>query len=276
MFKKTAELILTILIFLFVINYFFDKTPPVNEFTKTCLITGASSGIGTELAKEMITRGWKVIGVARNIEKLEELKRELGNKFVPYKCDVSNLEQIHKVSEEIKSKDLQPTLFFLNAGTGEVEPKDEFTTNAHKKVFDTNYFGTIAWIENWLDFVKNHGGGAFVATSSVMALFATPGTSAYSASKAAINNCFQALRLQYFNDDISFIVALPGPVDTPMLKGPARDLPFIQTPKDCAKYMVNQVFNRKKQIEPAWFYSTVLRIFNLLPDEILIKILGKK
>ena len=271
MTKKFFEILISILIFLFVINYFFYKTPPINEFAKTCLVTGASSGIGKAITKEMIKRGWKVIGVSRNIEKLEKLGKKLGDNFVSYKCDVSDLEQIHKVSDEIKSKDLQPTLFFLNAGTGDIETKDKFSTNAHQKIFDTNYFGTIAWIENWLDFVKNHGGGTFVATSSVMALFATPGSAAYSASKAAINRCFQSLRLQYFKDDIGFIVALPGPVDTPMLKGIGRDLPFMQTPKECAKYIVDQVFKRNKQIEPAWFYSAVLRIFNLLPDELLTK-----
>ena len=51
--------------------YKFDQSPPINESTKTCLITGASSGIGRSIAVEMVKRGWKVAGIARHEEKLK-------------------------------------------------------------------------------------------------------------------------------------------------------------------------------------------------------------
>ena len=91
---------------------------------------------------------------------------------------------------------------------------------------------------------------------------------------AAINSSFQALRLQYLNDNVGFAVALPGPVTTPMLKN-GEKLPFKQTPQECAKYIVEQVFNGSYQIEPAWFYSAVLRLLNWVPDQWVLKILGK-
>jgi len=234
-----------------------DKLAPINMTTKTCLITGASSGIGLELSREMVKRGWKVIGIARREDKLKEIEHELGtnnfgpNSFVPFVCDVGNQEQIHSVSEKIKSMDLKPTLFFLNAGTGELEQKWDFSTKIHERTFATNYFGTIAWIEEWLSSVKQFGGGTFVATSSVAALFATPGSTAYATSK----------------------IALPGPTDTEMLKGAgAKNMPFIHKADDEAKYIVEQVFAGKKRIEPSWFYSCMLRILNCLPDKIALKL----
>jgi short-subunit dehydrogenase len=256
---------------------YFDKLPPINTTTKTCLITGVSSGIGKHLAIEMVKRGWKVIGVARREKLLEYLQQKLGSTaFMPFVCNVGDTEQVHNISEKIKAQGLKPTLFFLNAGMGELQKKWEFSTASHKRTIATNYFGAIAWVEEWLQPAKQLGGGTFVATSSVTALLATPGSDAYAASKIALGHCFDALRRQYLYDDISFNVVLPGPIDTEMLKGPgAKSLPFIHQPDDEARYIINQVFAGKKQIEPSWFYSIMLRLLDVLPDVAVAKILGK-
>ncbi len=267
-----AVLILIIAGKLVLLSYL-DLIPPINETTKTCLVTGASSGIGREISKEMAKQGWKVIGIARRKNKLKKLALELGNKFIPYTCDVSNPKEIHQVSETIKQQKLRPTLFFLNAGIGAPSAKFEPMFSKHKQTFDTNYFGVISWIDNWINDVKNFGGGTFIATSSVSSLFATPGAAGYSASKAAVNNCFQSLRLDYRDNNIGFAIVLPGPVATEMLKTP-KPLPFTHDASDEAKYIIQQVFNRKKQIEPSWFYSSILRFLNWLPDIFVIKLLG--
>jgi len=268
-----AGIFVAVVLCKFLIVPVFDRIPPINEATKTCLVTGASSGIGLELSKEMIKKGWKVIGVARREEKLRNLVRQFGSSFIPYVCDVSDANQIISVSNKIKDKGLSPTLFFLNAGIGEGETKSRPFFAGHKKMFDTNYFGVIAWVEKWLPEIEKRGGGTFVATSSVSSLFAVPGAAGYSASKAALNAFFQSFRLQYHNDNVGFIVVLPGPVDTSMLKV-KKPLPFTHKPEDEAKYIIRQVFKRKKQIEPSWIYSWMLRALNWLPDRLAMKFLG--
>ncbi len=250
----------------------FDCVPPINETTKTCLVTGASSGIGLEISREMIKRGWIVIGIARREEKLKNLSDQFGADFIPYVCDVSSDGQVVAVSDKIKNHGLKPTLFFLNAGRGDGEAKFQPFFKVHKDTFDTNYFGVISWVEEWLADVKKYGGGTFVATSSVVSLFAMPGAAGYSASKVALNACFQSFRLQYCNDNIGFVVVLPGSVDTSMLKVDKMP-PFTHKPVDEARYIVNQVFKRAKQIEPSWFHSCVFRFLNLLPDKLVIKFL---
>jgi len=257
-----------ILSFIFVVRYV-DRLAPINMTTKTCLITGASSGIGEQLAIEMIKkRGWKVIAVARRGEYLDKLSKKLGATFIPFVCDVSNFEQVHNVSEEIKAQGLNPTLFFLNAGTGIMEQKWQVSTINHQQTFATNYFGSVAWIEEWLLPVKQLGGGTFVAISSVSAFLAPPDAAAYAASKIAIAHCFDAFRRLYLYDNIGFIVVFPGPVDTEMLKGSAQYLPFKHQSDEEARYIIDQVFAGKKQIEPSWFYSLMFRFLNLLPDGI--------
>lgn len=247
----------------------------INQTTKTCLVTGASSGIGAEISREMIKRGWKVIGVARRSELLDKLQQKLGEQvFIPFVCDVANLDQVHTVSEKIKAQGLNPTLFFLNAGMGELKQKWEFSVASHQRTFATNYFGAIAWIEEWLLPVKKCGGGTFVATSSVAALLATPNSDAYATSKRALVHCFDALRRQYLYDNIGFSVVLLGPTDTEMLKGPgAHQLPFIHKAEDDARYIIEQVFAGKKQIEPSWFYSVFLRLLSWMPDSLLLRVL---
>lgn len=264
-----------LLSFVFIV-WHFDRVSPINMATKTCLITGVSSGLGRCMAIEMVKRGWKVIGIARRIELLNQLTQELGTAmFVPFVCDVSDFEQVHVISDNIKAQGLQPTLFFLNAGMGELLDKWHVSTLSHKRTFATNYFGVIAWIEEWLLPVKQLGGGTFVATSSLLAFVGTPGSDAYGSSKRALLHCFDVFRRQYFYDNIGFSVILPGPIDTAMLKGEAaKDLLFKHTPDEDARYIIDQVFAGKKYIEPSWFYSIVFRILNLLPDTVVIKICG--
>ncbi len=252
-----------------------DRFGPINLTTKTCLITGASSGIGKYLAIEMVQRGWKVIGIARRAELLNELQTQLGEQnFISFVCDVGDIKQIHLISESIKAKGLQPTLFFLNAGTGESTQKWQPLLVNHQQTFATNYFGTIAWIDEWLLPVKSYGGGTFVATSSVAALYAMPGADAYATSKVALLHSFDSLRRQYLYDNIQFSIVLPGPVDTDLLKGVvAQKLPFIHNAEKEAHSIVRHVFAGKKHIEPSWFYAAMMRLMNILPDAAIMKFL---
>src|SRR5271170_85115 len=99
----SAIILITIGILNFSIS-FLDRIPPINETTKTCIVTGASSGIGCDISREMVKRGWKVIGIARRLEKLNDLKHELGHDFIPYACDIGQQEQIHQVCDQIKEQ----------------------------------------------------------------------------------------------------------------------------------------------------------------------------
>ncbi|MFA5306139.1 MAG: SDR family oxidoreductase [Candidatus Babeliales bacterium] len=263
--------IILLFIFLLVLSSLLNTGTPINQTTKTCLITGASSGIGYEITREMIKRGWKVIGISHDEEKIKKVTQELGTSFIPYVCDVRMPEQIFAVSDAMRKQGLQPTLFFLNAGIGIFEEKFHPLLENHQQMVATNYFGTITWIDAWLETLKKCGGGTFVATSSVNSLFAGPGVAGYGASKAALNACFRTLRIQYLNDHIGFVLVLPGPVATNLMRDD-KPLPFTHQASDEAHYIVKQVFKGKKQIEPSWIYSLVLRIAHWLPDTLVAKL----
>lgn len=150
---------------------------------KICLITGVSSGIGESLTRLLTKDGWFVVGIARRIERLEELKEELGESFLPVMCDVRKTIDVKNSSDYLKKQNITPALFFLNAGCGEIE--DKFYNDIHIKTFETNYFGAIKWIEEWL---PKHElcTTTFVSMSSLITVHSTPRSSAYCASKSAL------------------------------------------------------------------------------------------
>ena len=80
--------------------------------TKIALVTGASSGIGKAISKELVKRGWQVVGIARSTDKLDQLQKELSEAFISFTCDVSQKEQIIQVSSSILKQGLIPSLSF--------------------------------------------------------------------------------------------------------------------------------------------------------------------
>lgn len=239
------------------------------------LITGASSGIGEALARELLKRGWFVIGMARSQDKLTAIQKELGDSFMPIVCDISQKSEIERASRELLDKKMCPTHFFLNAGiAGEkvIENPQAFDLSIHEKIMAVNYFGVLSFVEFWEKHAQNNGGANFIVTSSINAIFAPPTGSAYCASKAAISKAFESLSLTYFGTNLKFSTIYSGPVATEGLKG---NLPFTWKPEKMARYMADFAANGKSHGEPSLFYGVVCRFLRALPYHWTIKILKK-
>lgn len=228
--------------------------------------------MGEALVPIMINKGWHVIGIARRFDKLQSLQTEFGSQnFTPYCCDVSLLDEIKKTSDQIKKSGLTPTLFFLNAGGGWLEEIEKFDVNLHRKTFDVNYFGAIAWIDQWLPELEKKE-ITFVGISSLVAYHPTP-AAAYCASKAALRSCFKSLQLQYHNTPVRFITVFPGPVDTAMLKSDKK-LPFTWTAEKAADYITQRVFKNEKNIAFPLFWSLFFKTLQFIPHKWAAKILS--
>jgi len=239
------------------------------------LVTGASSGIGEALVRELANRDWMVIGLARSTEKLIALKNELKSSFMPITCDISNKADIRSACQSILDNGICPTLFFLNAGiAGEqaLEKPDFFTVDTHERIMAVNYFGVLTFVECFEKQCLQNGGAHFIATSSVNAIFVPPAGSAYAASKAAISKAFEGLSLTYFGRNLLFSSIYPGPVATAGLKGHA---PFTWSAAKMAKYMCKFSEAKKKRGHPSLFYYIICHLLRVLPDRLVRHILKK-
>lgn len=237
------------------------------------LVTGASSGIGEALSRELVKRGYAVIGLARSFDKLTNMQKELGNNFIPVVCDISSKSDIEKASKHIFGQNLCPSIFFLNAGmAGEkvIENPKAFNLEMHEKIMAVNYFGVLAFVECWEKPCQENGGATFIVTSSVNAIFAAPTGSAYCASKAAISKAFESLSLTYFGTNLKFSSIYTGPVATDGLKG---NWPFTWKPEKMAKYMADFAMTGKPKGEPSIFYAVLCRLLRAFPHSWTMKIL---
>jgi 3-hydroxy acid dehydrogenase/malonic semialdehyde reductase len=236
-----------------------------------CLVTGASSGIGEQIARHMVERGWLVVAVGRRTERLDRLRRELGEANVlGYRCDVSAASDVASVSRDLKAKGLIPSLFFLNAGAGWVE--GAIDPEVHRRTFEVNYFGALYWIEQWLLEARERGAN-FVAVSSLAATRGAPHSAAYGASKAALKLCVEALQLQYADTPVRFTCVQPGPVRTAMLKA-AAPVPFTWTAERAARHIVRQVLRGRESIRFPLFWSLAYRVLASLPAGIAARVFG--
>ncbi len=245
----------------------------VNKNNKVALVTGASSGIGESLARDLAQRGWLVIGVARSADKLAKIKEDLKEAFIPIVCDLSQLENITKTSQQIVEKNLCPSLFFLNAGiTGDqmIEHCNHIDLALHEQFLQTGYFGVLGWVAFWEPICRKNGGANFVLTSSLNAVLAVPYRAGYCAAKAAVSKAFECLSMTYEDSVNQFSIVYPGPTATPGIRG---SYPFMWTKEKLAKKMIDFALSKRKRYVPSSFYHYIaVPLLRMLPEKWVVKI----
>jgi dehydrogenase/reductase SDR family member 7B len=184
---------------------------------KVAWITGASSGIGESLIYEFVRRGAKVIASSNDIAGLERVKKACGSKSEAVTCvpfDLSDTETIEQIAgKQISS--FGRIDFLLNiGGISQRSRIDETPLWLDRKIFEINYFGTIALTKTVLPYMIRQKSGHILATSSISGRFGFPLRSAYSASKQALHGFFETLYLENKNSNIKTSVIIPGRVNT--------------------------------------------------------------
>ena len=169
---------------------------------KTVIITGASSGIGKGLTERLINEhNCKVIGIARNEQKLLDFKAELGEKgknFTYYSLDVSVKENWEALAEGLESSGIAPDILINNAG---ILPRfDNFMNYSEKDIssaMSINFYSCVYAMRAMLPLLLKSESAAIINIASSAALCALAGTSLYSASKAALKSFTDAAREEY-------------------------------------------------------------------------------
>ena len=196
----------------------------MNFKDKLVLITGASSGIGRQTAIEFAKQGANVILVARRKEKLKEVELELKqfktSVFV-YQCDVSKKDQVEQISKQILEKFNSIDILVNNAGFAIFGTVSNLSIVEIEEQMQTNYFGMIYTIKNFLPAMLEQKSGHIVNVASVAASFGLPGIASYCASKFAMLGFSEGLKHELAGTGVGITVVSPIMVRTSFFDHPS-------------------------------------------------------
>jgi uncharacterized protein len=219
---------------------------------KWVLITGASSGLGREMCKELVLKHQaNVIITARSYEKLVALKNELNAQSISeieiVTADLSKKEDIERLYKmAIKSKNLYAAI--LNAGISLIDFDKNIGDEDVDKLIDTNIRSTVylsKYIINHFCETENNGGILYV--SSLSTFYPTPLQALYSGSKSFINNYVLAISEEYKNKQFSLSIFTPGGIKTEMVNDEKlKHLDkWLVEPEKVAKIAIDGFMSRK-------------------------------
>jgi len=237
---------------------------------KTILITGASSGIGKELAIELSKLNCKLVLVARRIKLLNNLITEISSnskaEFFPLKCDVSKKVEVEDAYKKSIDKFGKIDIAILNAGFGESMKVDEYSSNLAELTFGANVFGIIYWVEQLLpDFIKRRESGTIVGVSSLADNRGFSESGFYCASKAAASVYLEGLRIELAKHNIKVITVKPGFVKTPMTDKNDFKMPLLMPAEKAAKIIIEGIKKEKRIIQFPLAVVLVTKFIGLLP-----------
>jgi len=197
---------------------------------KTVLVTGASSGIGRAAAIEFAKLGANVILVARTKEKLEQVENKL-KKFnvatLAYSCDVSNKENVIKMSRMVFERFSSLDILVNNAGFAIYDSVTELSVDDIESQMKTNYLGMIYCVKAFLPSMLDKKSGHIVNVASLAASFGLPSIAPYCASKFAMLGFSEGLKHELRDTGVGITVVSPIMVRTDFFDHPS----FEKMPK---------------------------------------------
>ncbi len=185
---------------------------------KTFVITGAASGIGFEIAKNLISEAAEVVLVGRRKEALEEAVKELGDAAHFVACDVSDEAAVDALGVEVETRWPHLDGLVNNAGIAIMATLEDTSTAQWDEVFAINVRGPYLVTRRLLTMLRKAASGSVVNISSTLAEKAIPGMAAYNASKAALNQLTKSVALE-LAPQIRVNAVMPAVVDTPIHSG---------------------------------------------------------
>lgn len=179
--------------------------------TKTALVTGASSGMGKEIAKRLIEDGFQVYAAARQVERMDDLV-VLGAR--PLHMDVSKSEEIERAVDAILSEVGGVDVLVNNAGFGLYGPVEDISIDEARYQFEVNVFGTARVTQLLLPAMRKKGAGTIVNITSMGGKVYTLLGAWYHATKHALEGWSDCLRLELAPFGIRVVIVEPGLIET--------------------------------------------------------------
>jgi short-subunit dehydrogenase len=243
---------------------------------KVAVITGASSGIGWELARQLAAKQCKVGLLARRRDHLEKLAAEIrqANGTAAYAAaDVADRAQtvtaIRQLTDELGPVDL----LVANAGVGAPTLVEPMNVAQIEQMVRVNLLGVVYSIEAVLPDMLRRKSGHVAAVSSLAAYRSLPGESGYCASKAGVNAFMEGLRVQLRSRGVAVTTICPGFVWTPMTQVNRFKMPFLLQAHAAARRIIRALERRRKVYNFPWQTAFLMRLLRWAPDWVVERLM---
>jgi short-subunit dehydrogenase len=246
---------------------------------QVAVVTGASSGIGWELARQLAKEGCKLGIVARREQPLHELATTIaafGGTAVPLVADVGSRDQIEAAFARAREQLGPIDLVVANAGVGNPTLRDPVNIPDIEDTVRINLMGVIYTLSAALPDMLNRKSGHLVAVSSLAGYRGLPGQSAYCASKAAVNAYLDGLRIHLRGTGVRVTTICPGFVTTPMTASHRFWMPQLMAPEYAAAKMVRAIKAGKKVYNFPRLLHLLVKLSRWAPDWAVSRAMGDK
>ena len=237
-------------------------------------ITGASSGIGAALAQELAARGWTVAISARRQSELDTIAAP--HKHIhAYACDVTDRMAMSKIAAAIEAEHGPIALAVLNAGIYLPTNLPEFDADLFDRSFEVNLGGVVNGLNALVPGMVARSEGHISFVASVTGYGGLGTSAAYGATKAALLNMAESLAMDLKSNGVHVSSIAPGFVRTPATDSNEFPMPFIIEAAAAAKRIADGLAKNKTHIAFPKRFTFLLRLINLLPRGLYVKLVGK-
>jgi len=226
------------------------------------LITGASSGLGREMARQLGARGCRVAVTGRREEELKETARRTeaaGGECLTLVGSVADEDAVKRHYAAIKERWGGLDWAILNAGVSDSVDARRFRAGAYHRVFATNVGGAVNWLEAVLPDMISAGSGTVAGISSLAGWRGLPGAGAYSASKAALSTLLESTRVDLRGTGVDVVIVCPGFIRSESAS-PAEEegRPFLMEIEDGARRILTGINRKKRVVHFPWPLSYLM------------------
>jgi short-subunit dehydrogenase len=252
---------------------------PAPDPNATVVVTGASSGIGAELARELSRRGHHVTLVARRRERLEELAAQLGEADVR-PADLASAEGRSELLGALRQTGRFVAGLCNNAGFGSFGRLWELDGDEERRMVELNVVALQDLVLELLPAMVKRGSGAILNVGSAAGAQPLPGNATYAATKAFVNSLSEALHSELQGTGVSCTVVMPGPVRTEFVE--AADAQEIEgrapgftwsTAEDVARQAVEGMARGRRVVLPGAFAKAATTFGRLTPRAALLPLM---
>ncbi len=224
-------------------------------------VTGASTGIGAEICKQLAAEGVVVAASARNAVALQAL----GAGIHAFPLDVSNEQAVADTFAAIEQQLGPIDLIIAGAGTYTPASAADFQVGMFRRMYEVNYLGVIHVLAAALPKFRARRSGHLSWIASVSGYRGLPKAAAYGPTKAALINLAESLKPELDRDGVKITVINPGFVRTPMTAINDFDMPFLMEPADAARATIAGLAKGKFEVAYPTPFVAIMKLGRLLP-----------